>query len=288
MTDRPSTPDGGEPQRPEDATAPLPPADATTPVPTADAAAPAPEGAVPPPVPPTAAPAPGWTPGPVPHGAAGVPAAAPAGPSAPRRLWGEATATTGGRVALVAVAVLATLLLVAGVGLAAALVGHDRGRSAFAGDDRRTGWSQDGQGPGRHQANDGMMPYGMGQRQGQGRGYGQDFGQGTPGQGQGGLGQGRGGTGGMGGLGAAGLGAVLHGEFTTSATGTPAVMVVQTGQVTAWTTGKSLAVRSSDGFSATYVLDASTTTRGTPAQGSTVRVLAAKDGMKAVLVVAGR
>ena len=46
----------------------------------------------------------------------------------------------------------------------------------------------------------------------------------------------------------AALGAVLHGEFTTNLTGTPTVMVVQTGQVTAYTAGKSLTVKSTDGF----------------------------------------
>ncbi len=41
------------------------------------------------------------------------------------------------------------------------------------------------------------------------------------------------------GRGAAGaMGAVLHGEFTTNLTGTPTVMVVQTGQVTAYTAGQ--------------------------------------------------
>ena len=54
----------------------------------------------------------------------------------------------------------------------------------------------------------------------------------------------------------AAMGAVLHGEFTTNLTGTPTVMVVQTGQVTAYTAGKSLTVKSTDGFEATYTLDA--------------------------------
>ena len=93
------------------------------------------------------------------------------------------------------------------------------------------------------------------------------------------------------GRGAAGLGAVLHGEFTTNVTGTPTVMVVQTGQVTAYTAGKSLTVKSADGYEATYVLDATTATAGRggaePANGVQVRVLAAKDGMKVTTLVVG-
>ena len=84
---------------------------------------------------------------------------------------------------------------------------------------------------------------------------------------------------------------MLHGEFTTSVTGTPTVMVVQTGQVTAYTAGKSLAVKSSDGFTATYTLDGTAPVLGnaaTPvAVGATVRVVAAKEGMKVTAVVVG-
>ena len=93
------------------------------------------------------------------------------------------------------------------------------------------------------------------------------------------------------GRGAAGLGAVLHGEFTTNVTGTPTVMVVQTGQVTAYTAGKSLTVKSTDGYEATYVLDATTATAGRGgaqlSNGVQVRVLAAKDGMKVTTLVVG-
>ena len=104
-----------------------------------------------------------------------------------------------------------------------------------------------------------------------------------PGNGKGnGLGMGRG---------AGGLGAVLHGEFTTNLTGTPTVMVVQTGQVTAYTAGKSLTVKSTDGFEATYTLDGSAVTAGPAAgqlaNGVQVRVLAAKDGMKVTALSIG-
>jgi hypothetical protein len=61
-------------------------------------------------------------------------------------------------------------------------------------------------------------------------------------------------------------------------------MVVQTGQVTAYTAGTSMTVRSSDGFEATYTLDAATVaaSRGAAglANGVQVRVVAAKEGMK--------
>ena len=93
----------------------------------------------------------------------------------------------------------------------------------------------------------------------------------------------------MGGL--SGLGGVLHGEYTTAATGAPVVMVVQVGQVTAYTAGKSITVKSSDGFEGTYDLTGQVATAriGVPvAVGVQVRVVAAKDGMKATrLVVVG-
>ena len=82
---------------------------------------------------------------------------------------------------------------------------------------------------------------------------------------------------------AAGIDGVLHGEFTTNVTGTPTVMVVQSGQVTAYTAGESLTVRSADGFEATYVVDATVATmRGAAdlAAGVQVQVVAAKEGMK--------
>ena len=82
---------------------------------------------------------------------------------------------------------------------------------------------------------------------------------------------------------------MLHGEFTTNLTGTPTVMVVQTGQVTAYTAGKSLTVESTDGFEATYTLDGGTATTGRNAtalaNGVQVRVVAAKDGMKVTALV---
>ena len=126
------------------------------------------------------------------------------------------------------------------------------------------------------------------QRQGNGRGQGNEDvpagcrQPGEPGQPRNGLGAGRC---------APGPRRVLHGEFTTNLTGTPTVMVVQTGQVTAYTAGKSLTVKSTDGFEATYTLDGGTATAGRDATalatGVQVRVVAAKDGMKVTALVVG-
>jgi hypothetical protein len=276
-------PDPSHPEQPPtaDQTAALPPYDGAEGA--ADTAAlppqqPAPAASVPAP--------PGW-----------VPAAAPAAavPSGPRRWWNEATSTGGGRAALAAVAVLTALFVVAGIGLTAALVvAHHRGGDrGFMTGSRGDDWF-DQQGPGMGRGNGNGNGKGLGKKQGQGNGRQQAPGQATPmmpgtpvvpgNPGNPGLGMGRGA--------AAAMGAVLHGEFTTNLTGTPTVMVVQTGQVTAYTAGKSLTVKSTDGFEATYTLDATTTpTTGRNATalatGVQVHVVAAKDGMKVTALVVG-
>jgi hypothetical protein len=299
MTDQ-STP-GTDPTDPEQPATPA--QDETAALPQADGAVGAGDTAALPPQPPAApgwgaaptaaAPAPpGWTPG---------PAAAAGTPSGPRRWWNEATSTGGGRAALVAVAVLGAFIIVAGIGLSAALVvahhrgGDDRG---FVTSSRDRMGQRDQQGPGqRHGMGQGKD---QGQRQGQGQGQRQGPGQGRP-QGGGGMPQAPGQADpanptsprqGMGmGAAAGALGAVLHGEFTTNLSGTPTVMLVQTGQVTAYTAGKSLTVKSTDGFEATYTLDGSAVTAGrgstTLANGVQVRVVAAKDGMKVTALVVG-
>ena len=227
------------------------------------------------------------------------PGSAPVSPQAPapdpgsHGWFARAASTTGGQVALVLGAVFTTLLLVTGVGLAtAAVVG---GVLYAHGDDGRMPVSDRGPGQGKGLAlgHDKQRGMGRGDDQGQGRGEaegapgrGNGNGKGGPGAGQG-QGNGRGARGmgkGMG-MGRQGLGApdVLHGEFTTNVTGTPTVMVVQSGQVTAYTAGKSLTVRSSDGFEATYALDeAVASMRGAAdlAAGAQVQVIAAKEGMK--------
>lgn len=237
MTDRPTAPPPGDPdpQRPPQVT---------------------PEGSTPTTV--------------LPQGVA--PATAAAGPAGgPRRLWGEATSTGGGRAALALAAILGTLLLLTGIGLIAALAGDD-------GPDRgeRVGMMDDRRGPGNG------MGMGRGHDKKQGNGMPGGNGMGNPRQENGpedlddapglGLGRGRGGP---------GAGEVLHGEYTTGVTGTPTVMVVQTGVVTAYTAGQSIAVESADGFRATYSLGgAIDTPRNVPvAVGSQVRVVAAKSGM---------
>jgi len=279
MSDQnPPVPDPGHPEQPPtasaDQTAALPQADGGAGVGAADTAAlppqqPAPAAAVPAP--------PGWTP-------AAAPAAA--APSGPQRWWNEATSTGGGRAALVAVAVLAALFVVAGIGLTAAVVvAHHRGGDGDFGISRG-----DEMGPGA-----GM---GRGNGNGNGKNKNKNRGQGNedaPGRANpvnpanpanpnipNGLGRGAG----------AALGnAVLHGEFTTNLTGTPTVMVVQSGQVTAYTAGKSLTVKSTDGFEATYTLDGGTATTGRNtaalATGVQVHVVAAKDGMKVTTLVVG-
>lgn len=229
-------------------------------------------------MPPGAAPA--WPAGAVPAAAASAPAG-PARPSGPSRWWGEATSSDGGRAALIVVAILGALLLVTGIGLVVALASH----GGWGRDERVSMGNQWGPGNGM----------GQGNRQGKGNGNGPGMGNRNRGQAApdddfdddglgGGMGNGLGNGMGMGRGGMPGAGAVLHGEFTTSLTGTPTVMVFQTGQVTAYTAGKSVTVRSTDGFEGTYALDASTTatTRSAArlATGSQVYVLAAKEGMK--------
>ncbi|MFL6081482.1 MAG: hypothetical protein ACJ714_16240 [Ornithinibacter sp.] len=206
-----------------------------------------------------------------------VPPGGPAGPpSGPRRWWSEATSTGGGRAALGLAAALAALVVVVGLGLTAALVvsHHGDGGRGFMTSGRDDRGPFDEQGP----------RMGRGNGQGNRNAVPQLPGQGAPVAPRGprqGLGMGAG----------AALGAVLHGEFTTSVTGTPTVMVVQTGQVTAYTAGKSLAVKSTDGFTATYTLDGTAPVIGnaaTPvAVGATVRVVAAKEGMKVTAIMVG-
>lgn len=294
MSDRPTTPPTGDPdpQRPEpvsppraDQTAavPQPPPAApgrpedTAQLPPQPAAAPPWSASGPPGAPAAAPPGPGWSTGAGPVAASAPAASAP--PRGPRRWWGEATSTDGGRAALIAVAILGALLLVTGIGLVAALATYD-------------GWDRDERVGMGNQWGPGMD---RGQGNGQKRGHGYGPGMGNKDRGlvvpdddddldDLGRGNGMGNGMGMGRGGLPGAGAVLHGEFTTNVTGTPTAMVFQTGQVTAYTAAKSLTVRSSDGFEATYALDAGVTTTGRGgtqlATGSQVYVLAAKEGMK--------
>ena len=208
--------------------------------------------------------------------------------STPRRLWGEATATTGSRIALAVAAVLGVIVLVAGIGLVGSFVVHrlDRAGVVFGSDDDdRSRLGDDG----RERSGD--TPFGNNGR-GRGNGNGRSDGQGRSGHdgnsGMGNHGLGNNGSNGRALGGAAGslrgLGTILHGEFTTTLTGEPAVMLFQVGEVTETTEGESMTVRSADDFEATYTLDDTTTTSVIPAEGDRVRVVAAEDGNTAVLV----
>ncbi len=120
---------------------------------------------------------------------------------------------------------------------------------------------------GRGRPDDGAAPFGQRARPDDGNGLG-------GGRGQGGLPNGLGPM--------SGLGGILHGEFVTGASGSAATMLFQVGEVTAYTKGSSLAVRSSDGFATTYQVDAASRLVASSATsisvGDTVRVLATKDG----------
>lgn len=189
--------------------------------------------------------------------AQGVPATArPDG----RSMWGEATSTRGGTLAVVLAAASLGLVALLLAGLTAVVIAREvtDDRGWWAGDSREM--------PGP----EGMNP---------GRGPGQGQGQGPPGQNRG---EGREGTGDLPGLGLPGAGGVLHGEAVIPGEGGTATrtVVFQRGQVTAVTADK-LTVRSTDGFSATYTIGADSRERlarkaSTLATGDEVTVVATK------------
>lgn len=281
MTDRPTPPSpGADPERP--------PQDGPTP---ADDTSVLPEAALPEAALPEAAtaeaapqPGPGHPPATVPQAGPGWAYPAAAAP-APRSWWRDATSTGGGRAALAAAGAVTVVAALVGIALLGGLVGrvvgwghHDRmgvtAERGPLGDRDRPGRSDEApgqQGPGR---GDGDRPMGRGADPAQPYALPDDVPQGM----RGGMGRG---------LGALG-GDILHGEFTSQSNGAPAVMLVQTGEVTTYTSGRSLTVRSSDGFSATYSLDGSVTPSGGVARlatGVQVRVVAAKEGMKVTRLV---
>ena len=174
-----------------------------------------------------------------------------------RRLWREATATTGARVATIAALGLVTLLVLSGlVGGAIALAGgHDDGPRRIAMDPvtatcprtaRPLEAADQQQRPGP-----GTLP-----RLGDLRGLGA-------------------------------LGGSLHGEVTADG-GT--VYLFQRGEVTK-SSATSVTVKSSDGFTATYAVSDDTRVAGpndVPAVGSDVLVVAKKEGSAAVRILALR
>jgi hypothetical protein len=224
-----------------------------------------------------------------PAGGGGIPPASPpgvgpGGPGGPppRRpgLWRQATSTTGGTIAVIVAVCLAALMvlgLVAVVGLVAVreVTHHDRA-------DRIEQLREDGNlPPGQQRKLDRLpmapnAPRGPGQRNGPGDGMGGGMG--------GGMGNG------MGPLmrGALGLGNVQHGEFTTEVDGRTTAMTLQRGEVTK-ASSTSLTVKSTDGFTATYVIGDDTRGKVDNVEvGDSVLVVAQKAGAKAVLVAATR
>lgn len=178
----------------------------------------------------------------------------------PPSLWEQATSTRGGRWA-VAVAIVAVCLLVATA--AAALASSARGdRNAFT----TTSADRDpGAATKDNSAKDKAKDKAKANAQGNGQGNG-DLNS-IPGK----------------------LGGTLHGEVTRpSATGGTETLLVQTGSVSA-STDTEVTVKSTDGFTETYAVSATTTVRG-PAKaaglavGTQVTVVATKDGKKALLV----
>jgi hypothetical protein len=194
--------------------------------------------------------------------------------------WHRATATPGRRLATGLAAALAILGLLGVLALGALAVGTVAFGRGGHGAERADSWSRTDGGKGDR----------MG-RQGDGRGQGkgwqnneqnQPFDPNGGGSGQGPRGR-MDGMGPMGGMGA--LAGALHGEVTVATGGTPSVLLFQTGQVTA-VDKASLAVKSSDGFTATYALSSSTIVMPSqPVVGSTVRVLANKEGAAATRVM---
>ncbi len=197
-------------------------------------------------------------------------------------LWDGALSSTGGRVAVVLAALFVTAVLVGGLGLSALAVGR-----RVLGEDHGPMMSQgregpengvgrgNGQGDGDEKGNGPKPGRGQGQGNGWGNGHGTD--RGGPDAMMPGMTRGRGF-----GPGGSGLGGALHGEVTAAGAGGKAVTTVfQVGEVTAYTAGRSVAVKSTDGFTATYTITANSVTArgGAPVVGAHVRVVAAKDGM---------
>lgn len=189
----------------------------------------------------------------------------------PRRLWAEATATSGARVATVLALALSSLLVIAlvtaaAIGIARGVDDHDArvgGRDAPA---QRGGDGARGPGP----AQPGQRGQANGNRYGnQGKGNGM----GPGGLGREGLGLPGPGT---------GAAAALHGELVARQGVT---YLFQRGQVTA-SSATGITVRSTDGFTASYAVNDQTVIRGgtVPAVGTAVLVVATKAGARAVQI----
>ena len=235
------------------------------------------EGAGIPPVPPSAPAAAGPS-------VAGFGASGPGGGSRIGSAWRSVWGNGWGKAAVIGVAALATLAIVAAIGLSAFAFGHHGDRDERNGGRnqsmQRGGWGddeqgQDGQGQSGRQKGQGQrgtnqMPNQMGPNQMPNQPGALPDGSTLPGAGRSGA--------------LAGLGNVLHGEVVVGGTNTRTVLY-QVGEVTEFTAGQSLAVKSADGFTATYAVTADTAgATGALTVGATVRVIADKDGAKATRV----
>ena len=235
------------------------------------------EGAGIPPVPPSAPAAAGPS-------VAGFGASGPGGGSRIGSAWRSVWGNGWGKAAVIGVAALATLAIVAAIGLSAFAFGHHGDRDERNGGRnqsmQRGGWGddeqgQDGQGQSGRQKGQGQrgtnqMPNQMGPNQMPNQPGALPDGSTLPGAGRSGA--------------LAGLGNVLHGEVVVGGTNTRTVLY-QVGEVTEFTAGQSLTVKSADGFTATYAVTADTAgATSALTVGATVRVIADKDGAKATRV----
>lgn len=203
--------------------------------------------------------------------AVGTPAAA-GQPAPTTNVWHQATSTHGGRWAVAVAAGALACLLILGIAVTGLLVlrGHDR--VAVMGQ-RRDGFSRDQGDLGR---------------QGYGRGPGAQNGNpqepGMPG-GRGGPGMRGGGAQGLGGLGGLLGGTALHGNVSTTVNGSVQALVFQRGEVTA-VSATSVTLKSSDGFTGTYGINAATSSlRAAPVKGGQAFVLARASDKVAITIM---
>jgi hypothetical protein len=200
------------------------------------------------PLPPAGGPPAGGPPAGPPFAAAQPPPGPPPHPGA----WQRATSSSGGRWGLAVVAVVVALFLLGSVAVAGVLVGR---ATVLRGENVRG-------------------PFGYHQRDDQRRlrpGPGMPGMPGMPGGRLPGLGNG-----------------AAHGEYTApDVNGQPVTLLFQSGQVTA-VSPTSITLKSADGFTQTYVVNAQTRVRGgsigSMAPGDTAVVLAVKDTRTATVI----
>jgi hypothetical protein len=204
-----------------------------------------------------------------------VPPAAPTAGSVPvypptTNRWQRATSTSGRRWALALSAAAVALLLVLGIGVTSLLVLRNHDRVNLLGD-RQTARNFGQYGPGNGNGNGKAKAKGQGPRANGGRNM-----PGLPGgrvQGLRGLENLLGGT-------------ALHGDVTAGAGGSVQALVFQRGEVTAQS-ATSITLKSSDGFTGTYGLSATTRSGGASlAKGGQAFVLARASDKVAITALA--